>query len=351
MKVGKVSESVLKRSVLKQIKSKRNEVLNGTGVGEDCAILAFSEGEKSAVSTSCIVLEHGRTIRHAMLKAVNNLAAGGAKPVAVTLALVFPEKVEEAEIKQLMQQADNACRELDIQIAGGHTTVSASVQNTVATVTAIGNTKHVPQASKASNVKQTKAVANGENTDLDIVVTKWIGLEGTVLVAKEKEADLLTKYPTHLVEEAKSFEKYLSVLPEAFAVAPVSMQNASSDRAHDMVAMHDASEGGIFGALWELGEKLGTGLAIDLKKLPLKQETVEVCEFFDLNPYELLSMGSLVIATPDGEALVRSLEDAQIPAVIVGRTTASNDRVVINDGEKRFLEPRKTDEIYKMNFS
>ena len=77
--------------------------------------------------------------------------------------------------------------------------------------------------------------------------------------------------------------------------------------------MHDASEGGIFASLWELAERAGVGLSIDMKKLPLRQETVEVCEFSGVNPYELLSGGCLVMTTFDGPGLVAALEAEGIP--------------------------------------
>ena len=57
-------------------------------------------------------------------------------------------------------------------------------------------------------------------------------------------------------------------------------------------AMHDVTEGGVFGALWEMAEASGVGLEIDLKKIPIRQETIEICEFFNLNPYQLISSGS-----------------------------------------------------------
>lgn len=324
MKIGKVSESVLKRSILKQIKTKRNEVLNGAGVGEDCAILAFAETENCAVSTESLIIGNGRTVRHALIKAVNNLAAGGAEPVAVMITAMFPGSIEESDIKILMAETESVCKELNIQLAGGHTSVSEAVIKPVLTVTGIG--------------KKVQMIV-GRDFGFDIVATKWMALEATAVLAKEKEKDLLTKYPTHLVEEAKGFEKYLSVVKEA-ATAVKS----------GAFAMHDASEGGIFGALWELAEKMGVGLEIDLKKIPVKQETIEVCEFFDLNPYELLSGGSLLIATTDGVDLVNKLAKENISAVVIGKTTDSNDRVVIKDEERRFLEPRKTDEIYKVKF-
>lgn len=112
--------------------------------------------------------------------------------------------------------------------------------------------------------------------------------------------------------------------------------------------MHDITEGGVFGALWELAESSGVGLEIDLKRIPIRQETVEICEFFGLNPYQLISSGSLLMVSDDGFGLVRSLEERQIPAAVIGRVCDGNDRIVINGEERRFLEPPKADELYRV---
>lgn len=90
------------------------------------------------------------------------------------------------------------------------------------------------------------------------------------------------------------------------------------------------------------------GLEIDLKKLPIRQETVEICNLLDLNPYELISGGCLLIAAENGADLVRRLEEENIPATVVGRTTGGKDRIIRNGEEKRFLEPAKPDELYQI---
>ena len=112
--------------------------------------------------------------------------------------------------------------------------------------------------------------------------------------------------------------------------------------------MHDVTEGGIFGALWELAESSGVGLEIDLKRIPVKQETIEVCEYFGINPYELISSGCMLMASPDGNTLLRELDKAGIHASLIGKATEGNDRILLNQEERRFLEPPKTDELYKV---
>lgn len=335
MKIGKVSTNVLKRSVLRQIKTKREEVANGTGIGEDCAIFAFSEGDavvscmqEAAVAIQadmgCDPAAEVRTMKQLLVKCANNLAAKGAEPVAALLTLLLPEETEEPKLKALMAEAEEACAALKIQIAGGQTRVSNMVKMPYAVVTGYGKLakERLPESRKA---------APGQN----VVVSKWIGLEGTAFLAKKYGEKLREKYPAYLIEEAAGFDKYLSVIPEA----------ATAVKSGTCV-MHDASEGGIFAALWEMAEAAGVGLTIDLKKLPLRQETVEVCEYCNVNPYELLSGGCLLMTSWDGQGLVAALEAEGIPAVIVGKVTDSNDRILKNEDEIRYMDRPKIDEIY-----
>lgn len=325
MKVGKVSENVLKRSILKQIKTKRNEIKSGAGIGEDCAIFAFPENYALTSNVQAATITSAEDMINIIHKCVNNITASGAEPIGVMLALILPECIEEESIKNLMAAAEYICGVLNIEIAGGHTTVSKTVNQPVVSVTGYG-----------MGQKEKVCITKGAKPGQDIVLSKWIGLEGTAILAKRCREDLLTRYPSYLVEEASEFDKYLSVVPEA-AVALKS----------DVCAMHDASEGGIFAALWELAESSGVGLSIDLKKLPIRQETVEVCEFFGLNPYELISGGCLLMTTEDGLGLVQALEAEHIHAVVVGKITDKKEKVIIRDKEIRFLTRPDTDEIYK----
>lgn len=326
LKVGKVPESVLKRSIFRQIHTRREEVLLGAGVGEDCAALKLAPGEIFVISTDPItgtVKDIGNLAIHITL---NDLASAGAEPVGVMLTILLPEGSEEQELKSLMRQMEEGCAAANVQIMGGHTEVTRVVNQPIVSVCGVGKAREEQLVS-----------TGGARPGHDIIITKWIGLEGTSIIAKEKEAELLTRYPDDLVETARNFDKYLSVVPEA-AVAVKS----------GVSAMHDVTEGGIFGALWEMAESSGVGLTIDLKKIPVRQETIEVCEFFGINPYELISSGSMLMASQDGNQLVQDLEKAGIPAVVVGKATAGNDRVLLNGEEQRFLEPPKTDELYRV---
>ncbi|MCM1302854.1 MAG: AIR synthase-related protein [Butyrivibrio sp.] len=375
MKIGKISTNILKRSVLRQIGTRKDEVVRGAGIGGDCALFAFSDemmivscmqeaaltvpesaGRKSlteeeraaeavvptemetaaAVETGTLTdpaeqvtpeaefFAERRTMTQLIQKCANNLAAQATEPIAILITLLLPESLEEAGLKALMAEADKVCEELHIQIAGGQTRVTGAVTGPYGVVTGIGKMQK-------ATYRSLKAAAPGQ----DVVISKWIGLEGTAHLARRYREKLLERYPAWLVEEAAGFDRFLSVIPEA-ATAVKS----------GVCAMHDVSEGGIFGALWELAESAGVGLTIDLKKLPLRQETVEVCEYCNVNPYELLSGGCLLMTSEDGIGLVSGLKAAGIPAVMVGKVTDSNDRILINEEEVRYLDRPGQDQIY-----
>lgn len=325
MKIGKVPENVLKRSIFKQIHTKREEVILGAGVGEDCAAVKLASDEVLVLSTDPITGTAQDIGSLAIQITVNDLASSGAEPVGVLLTVLLPEYIEESDLKKMMGQVEEACSAANVQVMGGHTEVTAVVNQPVITVCGVGKVKEGCLVSTA-----------GAKPGMDILVTKWIGIEGTSIIAKEKEKELLTRFSVPFIEKAKKMDAYISVLSEA-AVAVRS----------GVGAMHDVTEGGIFGALWEMAEASGVGLEIDLKKIPIRQETVEICEFFGINPYELISSGCMLMAAEDGNMLVQQLEKEGIPATVIGRATAGNDRVLFHADEKRFLEPPKTDELYK----
>lgn len=204
--------------------------------------------------------------------------------------------------------------------------MTKAVNVPVITVTGVGKVK-----------KDAMVRTSGTKPGMDIVMSKWAGLEGTAILAKEKQEELLSRFSENFIFRAQKFDQMLSVIPEAATAVKSGVG-----------AMHDVTEGGIFGALWELAEASGVGLEIDLKKIPIRQETVEVCEFFGVNPYLLISSGCMLMAAQDGNHLVRELEKAGIKATIIGKATAGNDRVLLNEDERRFLEPPKTDELYKV---
>jgi len=326
MKAGKLKESAFKRSVLKQLHTRNRSTLIKPVVGGDFGAVLAGEQQAVVLSSEPITLTKDDIGSSAIIAACNDVACSGARPLGVSVTMLLPTSTNEDEIRALFKEMDVACEVCGVDIISGHTEISRVVKEPLIVASAVGTIE------KESMLHSSKVLPG-----MDIIATKWVGLEGTAILAKEKEVALRTRYAQPFIDKAKTFDQMMSILPEA-AVATKSGAGA----------MHDVSEGGIFGALWEFAQSAGVGLEIDLKKIPIRQETIEICEFFDLNPYKIISGGSLLIAAVDGNAVVLELEKAGIPAVVIGKATDSNDRVLINEEERRFLETTQTDELWNI---
>ena len=325
MKSGKISEAILKRSVLKQLHIENAATVVASSVGEDCGAVKLEKACQVAISSDPIFgdLDDPKALaERTVLRAINNLAASGTTPLGLSMVVLLPTSAKEPQLRKLMEELERAAKAFSMDILSGHTEVTRSVSQCIVMVTAMG---------KANEVVRTSGVKPG----MDIVVSKWIALSGTLQLLERKKEALREHFSQPFLNQAKKLEVCLPILSEA-AVAVSS----------GVSAMHDVSEGGIFGALWDMAEASGVGLEIDLKKIPIRQETVEICEYLGVNPYKLVSGGCLLMATEDGLGLVRELENHGIPCALIGKATHGNDRVLINEDERRFLETPQKDEIY-----
>ena len=178
MEIGKIPESILKRAVFRQIHTKRDEVLVGAGVGEDCAVMQLAPDEVFVLSTDPITGTEKDMGTLALQITANDLASAGAEPVGVLLTVLLPPSADEPLIRRLMQEVECACEKLHIQVMGGHTEVTAVVNQPVISVTGVGKAK-----------KDRLITTGGAHVGDDVIVTKWIGIEGTSIIAKEKEEE------------------------------------------------------------------------------------------------------------------------------------------------------------------
>lgn len=327
MRTGKISENVLKRSVLKRCKSGREEVAQGSGIGHDCAIVCSKGQRFSVLHTQMFTAERMEKVRWQIENSVCNLYCAKAEAIALMLAVMLPETTEEQVLREIMDAAEEACGKYGLQLAGGHTEVSAAVQIPVVTATLLG---YAEELHRTGDIRP----------DLELVMAGYPALEGTALLAREKEEELKKRFPLELVETAKAFDE----LRPGKEAAQIGWECGA-------VAMHDISQGGVFGALWEFCESNGIGMEADLRKIPIRQETIEICEQYGWNPYQLIGGGSFLMAVPDGQKTVDCLRTSGICAAVIGRTTGKKEKVLRNGEEIRYLDKPAQDEIEKLDYA
>lgn len=321
MRNGKITENALKRSVLKQLNTEFKHDISAA-VGADCAFIA----SKKTFSAVCpVVIDVQGAAFYGVVKAVNSLVAQGIICDHISVSILLPQDSEEKDLKVIVADAIEGCRYCGVKYAGGHTEVTSAVTRSVITVSAIGYAEGEIYADQKPHAGD------------ELVISKWIGLEGTAMIASCKKDELTGRHPEPFITDAIDFRKELSVAKEA----AVAIKSGIS-------AVHDISGGGVFAGLWEMSQRAGTGLKVNLRSIPIRQETVEICDFYEINPYRLLSGGALLFATNDAQRLVYDLNEAGINAVAIGRLQEGNDKVIDNLDESRFLEKPEADEILKV---
>lgn len=325
MKPGKVSEAVYKRSILKRITNRTGNVCQEIGIGMDSSVCPPTGEGYPAMTAATVTMTKKNLGILGMQRASNRLAAVGAVGKTAWVSVIFPGWFMESHVKATMTELDDTAKELGIQITGVHAESVPEMEYPVMTVSLYGETIH-------SSLLTLRSVTAG----MDIVMTKYAGTEGAAILGYERQEALQKRYTPAFLDRIQKPLGELSAAPEAAAAVK-----------HGVTAMHTIEESGVFGALWEIAEAAGTGLEIDLKQIPIRQETIEVCELFDLNPYFIPSTGSMLLVAKDGYHLAAELGKEHIEARVIGRTTEGKDRLLWNEEEKRFMEPPKRSEIIK----
>ena len=326
MKVGKVSQTVLKRSLLKPLQFHRKESMFPPSVEEMCYGIKTGEGEEVLSSTAVLYGNEKDLGVFALAQAANDLATRGAVPVAAAVYIMLPPYAYESRLKAMIEYVERAGSAHGIQIICAKAETSPAINQAIVYVNGMG-------VLKKEELLRSCMGKPGQ----DIVLLKWIALEGTLRVMREKEEELSRRFIPAFLNPIRQMEGELFSVDE--------LQTAKKA---GVSAMHQITEGGILAALWEMAESSGVGIEVDLKKMAIRQETVEICEYFHLNPYQLTSAGSVLIFAEDGEKLVEKFQKEGRQAVVLGMTTVDTARVILGGEEKRYLDRPAPDELLKM---
>lgn len=326
MKIGNISQTVLKRSVLKQITHTREEVFMKPTVEEMCMGLR-TDHKDAVISCSTTIFGDEKDLGvYGIAKVTNDIASRGAEPIAIDVIIQLPPHAYESRLKAMVACMEACCHRINIQIGRISANVNPIISSAIIYIAGLGLIEE-------KNVVRT---VHGQ-ANKDIVLLNTVGQEGVLRVLFKKQEELEARFIPSFFDKMVKDKDGLFVKD----MIHLAIDNGAC-------AVHQISEGGILAALWELGEAANIGLELDIKKMEIKQETIEICEFIGLNPYQLSSIGSVLIITEDGTDLVREIQNRGYSAEIIGRTTSGNDRIILNGGEKRFLDRPVPDELLKL---
>ena len=325
MEIGKVPNELLEKIVFSNIKFKREEVLVSAAIGEDNGIIDFGE-YVCVVSTDPITGTTKDIGRLAVHISCNDVSTSGAEPIGILLTILCPPETTEQDLEIIMRDASKAAAEINVEIIGGHTEVTDSVNRVIISTTVIGK----QLKSKLPNYDDIKI---GDK----IVITKYSGIEGTSIIAKELEDKLKGIIGEERLDAAKKMDSMLSVVKEGIAAGK-----------HNAKYMHDITEGGVYGAAWEASVATKKGILIYENQIPFMDITLEIASILNINPYRLISSGSMlmIIGEEDLRLLQQELNQYNIKATAIGEII-EDGIYLIKDGVKSEITPPESDELYK----
>lgn len=186
----------------------------------------------------------------------------------------------------------------------------------------------------------------------DLVVIGTIALKGAAELARWGEETLRKRFSASFVKRCQTLflchgvKGDLPDCPESGSqMREISLHALSP---YGVTSLCAAGEGGILTALWDYFDAFSLGFAIELRKIPVLQETIEVCEVFDGNPYRLQSEGCFLVTAANGGALVQALQTQGISASVIGRTTKQIGRRIYNGEIETFLDKPTREELERI---
>lgn len=270
---------------------------------------------------------------YGLLTEVNELAAQGVHAGSAEIRIEIPADMDKSRMHSIRNHIAKAMEKLeteDFQLEELHIAGEkcAALRVPQIVITAAGETD---QKERIADVLLTARAGQ------DIVYAGWAGLEGMLRIIGEKEAELRERFTPAFIGQMKAYDSELCGLSK-IAVAD----------AMGVSVIRQVSRGGILASLWDLAKDTELGLNLDLKKIAVRQETIEVCEHFRLNPYQLASGGSFLMLTENGEALADALNQKGIQAAVIGQLTDSNDKIIHNGEDMRYIDRPAPDELMKV---
>ena len=294
-------------------------------IGEDSATINIRNDNNLLLSSDPITFDSENIGEYILDICANDIYAAGGEPKWFLITILIPPKTSYNKLKRVISKVNSRAQSLKVDIIGGHTEVTESVNKIVLSGTIVGriNKNFVPNQ-----------IVKGNQS---IILGGQAGIEGSKII----------------VENTESNHKIISNLKKSIKNLTISVNNIAkiAISTGKIIKMHDPTEGGISTALHELCEFSDIGCEIIENEIKFVDNFNEACQILNLNPLGVISSGCLLMICKekDSSEIINKLRSSDIPAIKIGKTTNSKKRNIIKkDGKKENLERFDQGEIIKI---
>ena len=299
---GKLQPDILKKSVLDYSGASRDDLIIGGGIGEDAALIKVPEGILTAASDPVVGASKNSGALLVHINA-NDVACKGADPSWLIVTLIIPEKFGVKMVEDIMSEIHETCLKMNIAIAGGHTEFTDRYNQPVISGTMLGITRREMSLSKI------------HEGDL-ILVTGHAGLEGMSIIAHDRPDLFNNIFDSNELNIIRSWSENFSIVPAAGILRDYASY------------MHDPTEGGLNGALYEISLASNFGIDLDKNSIPINELTKRAAKELNFEPLNLISSGMLIASIPPDKIkqAQENLNNAGIKSSVIGKF--SNERKI-----------------------
>jgi hydrogenase maturation factor len=334
LKSGKLDIDTLKRFL------ERNTILDpqvvvGPKIGEDAAVIDLREKTDCywVVSSDPITFTTEDVGYYGVVVNLNDIATMGAIPKWFLATLLFPEGSDLRIIEKAFRQIHHACRRFGISFIGGHTEITPGIQKMIFSGHMIGEVK-----------KDKLVTTSGARVGDLLLLVKGVCIEGTSIIAREKEAELLRRgISSSLIRKAKRF-----IFNPGIDILRSTQVACRSVSIH---SMHDPTEGGLINGLIEMAWASEKEIEVDFDKVLIYKESHILCQEFGLNPLGVIASGALLltVSPSDFSPIQKAFKRNSIPFQVIGKIKKGPAKVfrIAGKGRKE-LKPLPRDEILKI---
>lgn len=320
--LGKINANDFENIIFNNCGYNRSEVSVGPQFGVDVSVIDLPNGLAIAATSDPLSLIPSLGLQESAWLSVqlmaNDMATTGFAPMYAQFVLNLPETFSTLEFNQYWQHIHSFAKEIGVVITGGHTGFIEGQNSTIA-----GGGTFFTIAPKNEILVSKKATVGNS-----ILVTKQCAMSSTAILSMCFPETIKNKLGKEVYDEACSFFYKTTSLKDALT--------ATANNRNEITAMHDVTEGGVLGAIYEMATASGNGAIIYNDKLPVGNIQKVVCYLFSIDPRRSIGAGSMIIACKKGseENVIERLKKENIDCTVVGEMVSKEDGIKITDGDK-----------------
>jgi len=336
--IGKFSFDLIEKLVYSKLGAERAEVLVGPGAGRDNAVIQLKGGQVLIATADPLSVIPALGFKDSAYISVHLLASDlvtcGFAPQFFMVNFNLPPQMSDDEFEEYWRTIDAECRKLDVAIVGGHTGRYEGSDYTV-----------VGGGVMMAVVPENRYVASTMARPGDVIMmTKGVAIATTGILSRVFPQTVKKTFGFDFLKKAQRYLDDFSVVEDALISATVGLRDDG------VTSMHDVTEGGLLGALYELSEASNTGLEVDLSKVIVTEEAKQICQLFKISPYTTLSEGTLLLTVKAemASAVQQVLDLKGIKNAAIGKITdAQQDRWIIGEDKRELLKKPAADPYWK----